>query len=434
MLRLSALAALLASPLLAGAAESLTLSQAIDRALADSPDARIAAARLDGSQAALAQARAVFQPQVSVQSGYLRTNQPVSVFGLVLNQRRFSSGLDFNDVPDADNWASGATLTYPLYAGGRHSAARDAALAALNASRHGAEAVRQVLAFEVTRTFLLIHRTRSLIAAAEAAVTAFESNLRLSQKRLEAGAALKTDALDLEVRLAEAREDLARAKNAGTLTRQSLAMLLGLEQGEVDAATELPPLQTPAATAAASRPEVLAAESVAQAAAARIRQAASGWKPSLNAFGSAEHHRGGKFDGQGSNYTVGVMAQWNLWDGGLTRGRVNEAEAEWQAAEEAVRRQRLAVRLEVQQARAALREAEERQAVSAKSVQLAEESVQLTRDRFETGLALAAQLIDAETALTAARVRRAEAETDRRLAIAALRRALGMTMIAHPSK
>jgi outer membrane protein TolC len=433
MLRLITLATLAAASSL-HAAQTLSLSQAVSRALADSPDARIAASRIDASQAMLMQARAAFQPQMRVQSGYIRTNQPVSVFGMALNQRRFSPGLNFNDVPDADNWMSGVTLTLPLYSGGKNVAGRDAALAALSASQHGAAAVRQVLAFEVTRTFLMIHKTRTLIEAAQADVESFESNLKLSEKRIQAGTALKTDALDLEVRLAEAREDLARTQNANTLTRQSLAMLLGIENGEVDASASLPQLQAPSSSQIASRPEVHMAESIAQAAAARIRQASAGWKPSVNAFGSAEHNRGGKFDGQGTNYTVGVMAQWDVWDGNLTRGRVNEAEAELTAAQENVRRQRLAVTLEVQQARSALRESVERLEVSAKSVQLAEESVKLTRERFETGLALAAQLIDAETALTAARVRRAEAETDRRVAVAALRRALGMNMISTSSK
>ena len=41
------------------------------------------------------------------------------------------------------------------------------------------------------------------------------------------------------------------------------------------------------------------------------------------------------------------------------------------------------------------------------------------------GTALSSQLIDAETALVSARVRRAEAETDQRIAIAALRKAYG---------
>ncbi len=433
MLRLIAVAALVSVSALHGA-EMVTLEQAIVRALADSPDARIAASRIEGSQAMLMQARAAFQPQLRVQSGYVRTNQPVSVFGMALNQRRFSPGLNFNDVPDADNWASAATMTFPLYAGGKNIAGRDAALAALDASQHGAAAVRQVLAFEVTRTYLMIHKSRALIEAAQAAVGSFESNLLLSEKRIEAGTALKTDALDLDVRLAEAREDLARAKNANTFTCLSLAMLIGMEDGEVDASASLPQLQAPPSSQTASRPEVMMAESIAQAAAARIRHASAGWKPSVNAFGSAEHNRGGVFDGQGSNYTVGIMAQWDIWDGNLTRGRVNEAAAAHQAAQENVRRQRLAVSLEVQQARAALREADERLAVSAKSIQLAEESVKHTRERFEAGLALATQLIDTETALTAARVRRVEADSDRRVAIAALRRALGMTMISTASK
>ena len=99
-----------------------------------------------------------------------------------------------------------------------------------------------------------------------------------------------------------------------------------------------------------------------------------------------------------------------------------------------MRRQRLAVSLEVQQARTALREAESRLEASAKSVELAEESVKITRERFGNGLALATQLIDTETALTASRVRRTGAENDRRAAIAALRRALGLPMISLTNK
>ena len=40
--------------------------------------------------------------------------------------------------------------------------------------------------------------------------------------------------------------------------------------------------------------------------------------------------------------------------------------------------------------------------------------------------------IDAETALTSARVRRAEAEADQRIAVAALRKALGLSQLDTP--
>ena len=89
----------------------------------------------------------------------------------------------------------------------------------------------------------------------------------------------------------------------------------------------------------------------------------------------------------------------------------------------------MALDLEVEQARLDLKAADERLAVSGKTVEQAEESAGLTRNRFEQGLALSTQLIDSESALVAARVRRAEAESDRRIAIAALRKALALPQL-----
>jgi outer membrane protein TolC len=56
----------------------------------------------------------------------------------------------------------------------------------------------------------------------------------------------------------------------------------------------------------------------------------------------------------------------------------------------------------------------------------------MTRNRFEQGLALSTQLIDSETALVAVRVRRAEAESDQRIAVAALRKALALPQLDSP--
>ena len=59
----------------------------------------------------------------------------------------------------------------------------------------------------------------------------------------------------------------------------------------------------------------------------------------------------------------------------------------------------------------------------------AAESASLTRARFEQELTLPKDLIDAETALVTARVRRAEAEADRQIAIAAVRKALALPQL-----
>ncbi|MBL9115441.1 MAG: TolC family protein [Verrucomicrobiaceae bacterium] len=409
--------------------EVFSLREAVNRVTSDSPSAKIALARIQAAESALMQATAAFQPQVTVQSGYVVTNQPVNVFGMALNQRAFTSSLNFNDVPTGDNWSTGVMVSMPLYSGGRNLAGREAATSALEAYKVSAQAVQQVLANQVTQTWLGILKTREFIAAAKASVAAYESNLALATKRNEAGTALKTDALDIEVRLAVAREDLARAENANQLMRQALSNLLGIESGNVDAANEASPLDIPPADTQPKRAELLAAEKFADVARARAKQASAGRKPTVNAFASAEHNRGAQFDGHCSNFTAGIMAQWNVWDGGLTRGRQLEADAHLRAALEEVRRQQLAIALEIKQARTALSEATRRLEVSTKSITLAEESVKLTRERFQTGLALASQLIDAESALTGARMRRAEAESNRLAAIAALRHALGLQIV-----
>jgi outer membrane protein TolC len=64
----------------------------------------------------------------------------------------------------------------------------------------------------------------------------------------------------------------------------------------------------------------------------------------------------------------------------------------------------------------------------------ATESASLTRARFEQELALPTELIDAETALVNARVRRAEAEADRQIAIAAVRKALALPQLDSQAK
>lgn len=433
--RLGILGLLCALGVTARGGEAWTLDQAIRHALTNSPDARIAQQRIAAAQAGLTQARAAFSPQLQFQSSYLRTDNPMLAFGSILNQRAFDPGLDFNDVPDQDNFNVKGLVTLPLYAGGQNVAGRDAARANVGAAREEAIAVRNSLAFEVARAFHTVNKTREFIKATEAGVRAFETNLVFATRRLEIGTLLKSEVLDVEVRLAQAREDAVRARNAHALALRAFQNVLGLEPGEVALADS--PLLEPVAVdlkAQAQRPELAASAQRLQAAEAEVRRVTSGYKPRLSAFGSLDYDYGTITDNDGDSYTAGVLLQWDLWDGANTRARRAEAKANLAAATEQDRRLRLALGLELEQARLALMEASERLAVTAKVIAQAAESVEITRSRFEQGLALSTQLIDAETALVAARVRRAEAEADHRIAAAAVRKATGFSQLESPTK
>jgi outer membrane protein TolC len=424
-----ALVAANALSLSAHAAEPWTLDRAIGYSLTNSPDARIAQSRIAAAKAGLQQANAALWPQLQLQSGYTSSDNPVTVFGYALNQRSYSSSLDFNDVPDADNLNVRGLLTMPLYNGGRTQAGRDAARAGTEAARQNAEAVRNTLAFEVARTFYSVLKTREFIRATDSSVRSFENNLLIASNRFNGGTILKTELLDVDVRLAQAREDFVRARNANALAERALRNLLGLEAGEFNVADSAPAVPAPETGGSFARPELAALREQQRAAEADVRRAKGGYLPRVDAFGSLDYDRGWRFDGEGTSYTVGVMAQWSLWDGQFTRGKVSQARANLEATQEEERKLRLAIDLEVEQARLNLNAAHERLAVTEKAVAQARESVELTRARFEQGLAIATQLIDAETALTAAQVRRADAEADQRIAIAALRKALGLPQL-----
>ncbi|MGH7971615.1 MAG: TolC family protein, partial [Limisphaerales bacterium] len=315
-------------------AEPWTLVRALEQALAQNPDARLAQQRIVAAQAGLEQANAAFWPRVQFQSSYTRTDNPMMVFGSILNQRAYSSSLDFNNVPDVDDLNVRGVVTMPLYAGGRMKAIRKSASANAEAARSDDEAVRNALEFEVTRAFFTVLKTREFIHAAEAGVNSYETNMAIARKRLESGALLKTEALDLEVRLAQAREDLVRAQNANALSRRALRNLLGIEEGGFDVAEKARTPAMPGSGDFSHRAELAAARQRERAAEEQARGAKAGYLPRLSAFGSLDYDYGLKFDNGGHSYTAGGLLQWDVWDGKLTRAKVLEAQANLESARE----------------------------------------------------------------------------------------------------
>src|SRR5215831_18981602 len=121
---LTVLTLLTLSPISFGA-QLWTLEDCLQQTLTNNPSSLLARNRIAAAQAGLEQANAAFWPRLQFQSSYTRTDNPMLVFGSVLNQRAYSSSLDFNDVPDVDNLNARGLVTVPLYAGGRNKAGRE---------------------------------------------------------------------------------------------------------------------------------------------------------------------------------------------------------------------------------------------------------------------------------------------------------------------
>ena len=415
-------------------AEPWTLERALQQALSGNPDARLAQQRIVAAQAGLDQANAAFWPRVQLQSSYSASDNPMLAFGSILNQRAYNSSLNFNDVPTVDDLNARGLVTVPLYAGGKNTATRKAASANTEAAKQDNAAVQNALGYEVARAFYTVLKSRQFVRAAEAGVNSFEANLAVAKKRLDGGTLLKSGVLDIEVRLAQAREDLVRARNSNALATRALRNLLGIETGEFEVADSAPTTRSPDSGDFSGRPELTAASHRERAAQEQVTAAKGSYLPRVSAFGSLDYDYGWKYENGGGSYTAGALMQWDVWDGKLTRAKVREANANLESSREERRKLRLALDLEVEQARLELKAANERLSVTDQAVAQATESASLTRARFEQELALPKDTIDAETALVAARVRRAEAEADRQIATAAVRKALALPQLESEAK
>ncbi len=411
--------------------ETWTLESAIATALQNSPDAQVAQARMESAAAMLEEVNSYRMPQVSLKSSYTQTDSPMMAFGSILNQRAFDFGLDFNNPGTIDNLNATATVGVNLYAGGQVSAGKRAAEAGLNAAGFDDAATRHQLVAQTVKAYLDIRKAEEAVKAVEAGVRAFESAVSNAKLRYEAGQVLKADLLSLEVQLAQTKEQLVEVQHFKRLAERGFAFVLGLPAGgtEVVLAAEddaLERILEPDTLDYSSRPELQSLREKEKAAEEMRRVASGGRKPKVMGFASYQYDQGWETDSGADSWLAGVSVSVDVFNGGKTASKVKQAEAQLAELRQYLRKAELGIGLEVEQARLAVELAKDRVAVTELSLAQAEESASLSRSRYEAGSLLTAELIGVEGRLMEARMRRAVALADLKIAIAQLRKAVGI--------
>lgn len=412
-----------------------TLRNAVRFALKNNPDSTMARHRIEAAQSAITMERSSFFPRLDLNARYDQTNNPMYSFGNILNQGAFTNAIDFNNPGRTDSLGTAVRLGYRFFNGGRDLAGLKAAEAQAISSRMELGAVQSQLAFEVIRAFQLIIQAEELVKAQQAAVNALTAAVKVATARHQEGVLLKADLLDLEVQQAKAREGLSQARHTLEISRRIFLNLLGLDDGPVvlDSAQDCAQEAVPSASHD-QRPELKSMEALILAAKARLQQAQGGYLPTLEGYAGYDGDKGYVSDGSGDSWQAGVRLQFNLSEGGRTAAEVAKAQSLLAEAQERKRKTELAIALETKQAEFAVQDADERLQVTGKSVAQAQESARINRLRFKEGKLLASDLLGAESRLTDAQTRRIVAETAQRIAIADLRRALGLEQFPEASE
>ncbi len=416
-----------------------TLDDCIAIALRANPDVRAATERVQAARAALNEARSAYYPMLGGSATYARTDNPPQAFMMMLNQRSVSLQSDFNNPPDTDNIALGLGLKYRLFDFGRRSL--DTAMARDGAaiSQLVLQGLQNDLIHQVTRGYYSVLQASAYVAVQEESVQTLQESLRVANERVKAGGAVQTDVLNLEVQLAQANEDLIRARNGVRLALAVLNTAIGSNLvGTVDmpAAVDLPADRPPEREDPAvlqNRPELEAARKGATVQQAAVQKARKQYWPTLNAFGSVDWNSDVSSDFERS-YLVGVMAEVDLFDGFRRRSATAGAQAQARAAEAEVSKAANSLALDLTAASIQAGEAWERLEVARKSIANAEEALRITRERYQQGVANLPELLTAQVGLTGTRARNVAARYDCLTALSNLQRARGELVRKYAAK
>jgi outer membrane protein TolC len=398
-----------------GAGAELTLAEAVKVALERHPALRAATHQAAAAAAGVDQARAAFLPRLDFSEGVTRSDNPVYAFGSLLNQGRFAAAdfaVDRLNHPDPiSNWRTNIAGSLPLFQGGRAVLGYQQAQLGREAAERGLARIEQEVIFGVIRAYYGVLLAREAQATVEAALRTAEANLVSAQGRFEAGIVVASDALAARVRLARLKEEAIAAANQARLAQAALneAMGVTLDQAyQITGRLDLPPvrherLEGLDALARDRRPDYLRAFIEEQKSAKEVLRAQGAWLPTLRLLGNFEinNHRLTS-EGQES-WSVGVVLNWNLFNGGADRARIAEVQANYQRAAAIRARLANAIGLEIREAFLALQTARERVGVAREAVTQAEESMRIVQDRYEAGMTTIVELLDSETVLTAAR-------------------------------
>lgn len=407
-------------------AVKLTLDDAIAQAIANSQRLAELAAREDAARAAVEGRHAAGMPVVAMQAGYTRTNH-VEEFAVA--QPGQPARLLYPDLPD--NYRTRLDLQWPIFTGGRTAALERAAAAERSAAAMDVAAARADLTLEVTRAFWALVTARDAERVVTGSLEGIQAHVRDLRSRLEQGLIPPNEVLSAEAQASRRRVQVIEASNTRRVAEADLRRLTGrgaAEPVEPGATLDTPRAGLPAT--AAQRPERIALEHRAAAAAARTDAAAASKLPQVALAGGYDYARPNPriFPRSGewqTSWDLSVNVGWTLWDGGRRRAEQGEAAALAAASATRIADFDRQSRFEVEQRTLELESSAAAIEAAADGVRAAVEARRVVNERFTAGVATSTDVLDADIAVLQAELDRTRALANARLAEARLARALG---------
>ena len=428
---------------------SLSLPDAVSRALRSGDEARAAAAQIDVTDAQVTIARAAGLPQLRINANqsHVYESARAAAVGQIFNQ--------------PNTYTANAVLSQALFQGGRIIAGSKAASRLRNASRYDQTEVLAQLSLDVQRAYLEALFAGNLASIQDTAYALAGERLAQVQQFEKAGRASRYDVLRAQVERANLQPAVIEARSQVELALVELRRLINVP------ATQPIRLTTRLDTAdvqrwvtdlksyngAVNRASIKSAELTADARHAGISVARADLLPTVSISGTfggqafpqngfptqagrivtvdcpagsdagrvCTSQNGGWFRDKSLAISIGLP----LFDGLRAKGAIDLASAQARLADLTLAQTRERAASEAAAARAELDRAEALFSARGQTAAEASEAFKLASLRYSRGLATQLEVADAQLALTVARTNAARAVYDLYIAAAGYARALG---------
>lgn len=381
------------------------LTTMVDAVLARNSGMKAAEAKVRQAEAGRRQATAMRFPMLSARSQFTRSDNPVYVFGTLMQQGHFGPqnfAIDsLNNPGPLTNIQSALDLGIPLFTGFELTSAARLSELSWHEASSGREGAAQQLRLQTASLFFQLLFYRDLLKNLDDRIVASGQEIADAGNLKARGVVLGSDYYAAEAIHSGLKGWKIQVQADQSTALARLAILSGKEGWQPTGSLtgkmpEVASKEDLMKTALIKRPELLAAESRVTMADVNRRQAGRALLPKIQAFASLATNTD-DFSSNPSNYLFGVGATFPLGDPAYFARRSGSLAAEEAAAESRTQLEE-SIRIEVSQAYEAYQGARAGLSLAKDTQERAAKSLELFRPLYRSGRQSILEVLRAEEA------------------------------------
>lgn len=306
-------------------------------------------------------------------------------------------------------------LSTPLYSSGKLELGKKIILQTFHLKELEQKRLLVETVYQVKDIYFRVLQSKHLLSVAESGVKSAQKHLEITENLKNQGVLSKYDVLRSKVAVTSAQQKLIQAQNIYSTNKAGFLYVIGAnlletyELKDVDAGLDvraLVPKLTPeeaAYYALEHRTEVLLAAMQKEMGKNALKVEKLGGYPDIYFSAYYDFTRGERMPIEWRNvYSLELMMGMTLYDSGVKRNKIKQAGASLNAGEEALVDIKRKVALEVGNGFLAMKEALARYENSRSKMDEAKESLSLAEERYENGVGLLVDVLDAQSAYESA--------------------------------